>query len=435
MTPPPPIPAASPKQEPYQLYSHEKPFKLHLGGVLPRFEIAYESWGQLNERKDNVILLTTGLSASSHAKSHFGNRKDGWWEKFIGPGLPLDTNKFHIICTNVIGGCYGSTGPSSIDPIASEKEGRQVRYAVNFPMVTLWDMVRAQFRMLDYMGVDRVHAVVGSSMGGMLSLAAASLFPDRVGRIISISGCARTHPYSIALRHAQRQVLMSDPDWMGGKYYDHGVIPAKGLSSGNCALVAKERIQNQSQVLKTDFQIESYLQASGKIESKQWVDFVDRIKKQGNKWVGQYDANSLIYISRAMDMFDMTERPLTDPNDIQTAPQPEVKKLSAREEAQLMEEKTVTDYMHTAHLSKGMSTIQCPSLVIGVKSDFLIPSWQQKEIATCLKAAGNTMVTHFEIDGVFGHDTFLLDFTNVGSAVKGHLEIELAHSVPGEWSI
>ncbi|KAJ3021469.1 UNVERIFIED_CONTAM: hypothetical protein HDU68_009613 [Siphonaria sp. JEL0065] len=431
-TTPPPVPATQ-KLEPYQLYSHEAPFKLHLGGELPRFDIAYESWGQLNAKKDNVILLTTGLSASSHAKSHFGNRKDGWWEKFIGPGLPLDTNRFHIICTNVIGGCYGSTGPSSIDPIASEAGGKQVRYATNFPMVTLWDMVRAQFRLLDSLGVDQVHAVVGSSMGGMLSLAAASLFPDRVGRIISISGCARTHPYSIALRHAQRQVLMSDPNWMGGNYYEHGVIPSKGLSlarqigtityrSGpewEQRFGRKRANPKVPPSLKTDFQIESYLQY------------------QGNKWVGSYDANSLLYISRAMDMFDMTERPLTDPNDaLRTAPNTtSTKKLSAKEEAKLLDEKTVTDYMHTQHLSKGMSTIQCPSLVIGVKSDFLIPAWQQKEIATCLKAAGNTMVTHFEIDGVFGHDTFLLDFTNVGSAVKGHLEIDVAHPVPGEWSI
>ncbi|KAI9333563.1 homoserine O-acetyltransferase [Obelidium mucronatum] len=398
---------------PYQLYRHESPFKLHLGGTLPSFEIAYESWGTLNDKKDNVILLTTGLSASSHAKSHFGNRSDGWWEKFIGPGLPLDTNKFHIICTNVIGGCYGSTGPSSIDPVASKEAGRSVRYGINFPMVTVWDMVRAQFRLLDHLGVNTVHAVVGSSMGGMQSLAAAALFPDRVQRAVSISAAARSHPYSIALRHAQRQVLMSDPNWMGGNYYEHGVIPEKGLSLARQIgtityrsgpewemRFGRKRANPKSKPgLQTDFMIESYLQ------------------HQGNKWIGKYDANSLIFISRAMDMFDMTERPLFDPN-LQNAP------VSDHEDsAELLDEKATTDYMHTQYLTEGMSTIKCPTLVIGVKSDFLIPSWQQMEIATCLKAAGNKKVSHFEIDGVFGHDTFLLDFSNVGSAVKGHLEI------------
>ncbi|KAJ3067710.1 hypothetical protein HDU99_003408, partial [Rhizoclosmatium hyalinum] len=346
------------------------------------------------------------------------------------PGLPLDTDKFHIICTNVIGGCYGSTGPSSIDPVASEKSGLPVRYGTNFPMVTIWDMMRAQFKLLDGLGIHRVHTVVGSSMGGMLSLAAAAMYPDRVGRVISISAAARSHPYSIALRHMQRSVLMSDPNWLGGHYYDSGVIPAQGLSlarqmgtityrSGpewEQRFGRKRKDPKAERTLKTDFMIESYLE------------------HQGNKWVGQYDANSLIYLSRAMDMFDMTDCPSFDPND----PSSVVKqppRLSAKEEAQLLEDTTVTDYKHTQYLSAGMSSIQCPVLVIGVKSDFLIPSWQQKEIATCLRDAGNKRVTHFEIDGVYGHDTFLLDFTNVGSAVKGHVEIELTHAAPGEWHI
>jgi homoserine O-acetyltransferase len=182
--------------------SHQKNrFDLIHGGYLPEFKIAYESWGRLNEQKDNAILLHTGLSGSSHAKSHDGNPKPGWWEKFIGPGLALDTDKFHIICTNVIGGCYGSTGPSSIDPESSEGD----RYATKFPIVTIFDMVRAQFKMLDSMGIKKLHASVGSSMGGMQSLAAAALFPERVGRVVSISAAARSHPYSIALRFAQRQ--------------------------------------------------------------------------------------------------------------------------------------------------------------------------------------------------------------------------------------
>ena len=176
-----------------------KPLLLDWGGILPEFDVAYETWGQLNKTRTNAILLHTGLSASSHAHSTKANPKPGWWEKFIGPGLPLDTEKYFVICTNVIGGCYGSTGPSSVDPANGE------RYATRFPILTMEDMVRAQFRLLDAMGIEKLYASVGSSMGGMQSLAAGVLEPERVSRVVSISGCARSHPFSIAMRHTQRQ--------------------------------------------------------------------------------------------------------------------------------------------------------------------------------------------------------------------------------------
>lgn len=179
---------------------HElSPMLLDYGGVLPEFTIAYETWGTLNAHKTNAILLHTGLSASSHAHSTPLNPRTGWWEKFIGPGRALDTDKYFVICTNVLGGCYGSTGPSSIDPANGQ------HYATSFPILTINDMVRAQFRLLDGLGIEKLYASVGSSMGGMQSLAAGVMFPDRIQRIISISGCARSHPYSIAMRHTQRQ--------------------------------------------------------------------------------------------------------------------------------------------------------------------------------------------------------------------------------------
>jgi homoserine acetyltransferase len=180
-------------------FNSTQPILLDWGGILPEFNIAYETWGQLNSDKSNAILLHTGLSASSHAHSTEMNTKPGWWERFIGPEKPLDTDKYFVICTNVIGGCYGSTGPSSIDPANGE------RYATRFPILTMEDMVRAQFRLLDNLGIQKLYASVGSSMGGMQSLAAGNLFPERVGRLVSISGCARSHPYSIAMRHTQRQ--------------------------------------------------------------------------------------------------------------------------------------------------------------------------------------------------------------------------------------
>ncbi|KAG5460005.1 MAG: Alpha/Beta hydrolase protein [Olpidium bornovanus] len=152
----------------YKIFHSQEPLLLDYGGVLPDFRIAYETWGKLNDRKDNAILLHTGLSASSHAKSHSQNTNEGWWEKFIGPNAALDTNKFHVICTNVIGSCYGSTGPSSVNPETSE------RYGTNFPIISIWDMVRAQFCLLDYLGVDSLLASVGASMGGMQVMESAS---------------------------------------------------------------------------------------------------------------------------------------------------------------------------------------------------------------------------------------------------------------------
>lgn len=209
---------------------------------LPEIDIAYETWGTLSPAKDNVILLQTGLSASSHAASTDINPSEGWWERFIGPGRALDTNQFFIVCTNVLGGCYGTTGPSSTDPRLGQP------YATSFPVISIFDMVRAQFCLLDHLGVDKLYASVGCSMGAMQSLAAGWLFPERVGKVVSISGTARSSPSAIAMRFAQRSgelwvrgvrgdgrklinyttVLMADPNWNKGYYYG-GVPPHTGM--------------------------------------------------------------------------------------------------------------------------------------------------------------------------------------------------------------
>ena len=191
---------ATPTRSNYQIYKSTEPLLLDFGSILPEFEIAYETWGELNEDKSNAVLLHTGLSASSHAKSHAGNEAPGWWEKFIGPGsnYSIDTNKFFVVCTNVIGGCYGSTGPSSPHP------GDGKPYGTRFPIVTQFDMVRAQWRLIDNLGIDKLYASVGCSMGGMQSIAAAHLEPERVKSIISISGTARSGSTAVAMRFAQR---------------------------------------------------------------------------------------------------------------------------------------------------------------------------------------------------------------------------------------
>lgn len=195
---------ARPNPASYNVYHHPHPLPMtYSTQPLPSFDIAYETWGTLSSNRDNVILLHTGLSASSHAASTSANPSDGWWQKFVGPGKALDTDQFYIICTNVLGGCYGSTGPSSIDL----KTRRP--YATTFPILSIFDMVRAQWCLLDHLKIDKLYASVGCSMGAMSSLATAWLHPDRVGKIVSISGTARSSPSSVAMRFAQRSGMSS----------------------------------------------------------------------------------------------------------------------------------------------------------------------------------------------------------------------------------
>lgn len=209
------------------MYTSEDPFQCEITtspnyGLLPQLEVAYETWGELNDARDNAVLIHTGLSASSHAHSTDENPDPGWWEAFIGPGKALDTNRFFIVCSNNLAGCYGTTGPSSINPRTGEQ------YGMTFPLVTVRDMVRAQFRLLDHLGIDRLHASVGASLGGMQSVAAASMFPERVSSCVSISASFRAHPTAIALRYLQRRVIMSDPHWRGGRYYNRA-FPVLGM--------------------------------------------------------------------------------------------------------------------------------------------------------------------------------------------------------------
>lgn len=410
---------------------------LDWGGVLPEFDIAYEEWGQLNEDKSNAILLHTGLSASSHAHSTEANSKPGWWEKFIGPGAPLDTDRFFVICTNVIGGCYGSTGPSSLDP------ANGLNYATRFPIVTMEDMVRAQFSLLDAFGIKRLFASVGSSMGGMQSLAAGVLFPQRVGKVVSVSGCARSHPYSIAMRHTQRQVLMMDPNWLRGFYYK-SIPPHAGMKLAREIATVTYRSgpeweqrfgrrradPSQPPALCPDFLIETYLDHAGE------------------KFCLEYDANSLLYVSKAMDLFDLGREHQIQICELR---QQNSSRYSSGEKVeghgsscslvlpdQPYEEKApeiASPSLYNLVASKssrppddlvaGLEVLRNhPTLVMGVASDILFPAWQQREIAEALGAAGNRSVTHIELGedtSLFGHDTFLLDLEHIGGNIRGFL--------------
>lgn len=426
-----------------QDYHCKDPLLLDWGGVLPEFNIAYETWGELNADRSNVILLHTGLSASSHAHSTEANPAPGWWEKFIGPGGPLDTDKFHIICTNVIGGCYGSTGPGSIDP------GNGERYATRFPILTLEDMVRAQFRLLDGLGIDKLYASVGSSMGGMQSLAAGVLFPERVGRIVSISGCARSHPYSIAMRHTQRQVLMMDPNWNRGFYYGKGKVPPHAgmklareiatvtyRSGPEWELRFGRRRADDSKppALCPDFLIETYLDHAGE------------------KFCLTYDPNSLLYVSKAMDLFDLGRLSQTaahgrrsqrqqqlasgapaDPVSdaacsltLPSKPYEEQPGSHADSSGSSSDPSSPSLSRPPEDLIEGLAPLRdIPTLVMGVASDILFPAWQQREIAESLRLVGNRNVTHMELSeemSMFGHDTFLLDLKHIGGNLRMFLD-------------
>ncbi|KAK5118387.1 hypothetical protein LTR62_002901 [Meristemomyces frigidus] len=423
----------------HETFHSAEPILLDWGGVLPSFDIAYETWGSLNADKSNAILLHTGLSASSHAHSTEANPKPGWWEKFIGPDAPLDTNKYFVTCTNVLGGCYGSTGPASLDPISKKP------YATSFPILTMQDMVRAQFRLLDSLSIDKLYASVGSSMGGMQSLAAGVMEPERVPRIVSISGCARSHPYSIAMRHTQRQVLMSDPNWAQtrGNYYA-ALPPHQGMKLARQIATVTYRSgpeweqrfgrrradDSRPPALCPDFLIETYLDHAGE------------------KWCLEYDANSLLYVSKAMDLFDlgrelqdatsarrrnnagrlqgaMSQRLPADVCSLALPDEPYEEKESSTEIMASGSPATSQQHSASENLVKGMAALRdTPALVLGVASDILFPAFQQREIAETLRRVGNKKVTHVELGedrSVFGHDTFLLDLEGVGGEIKKFL--------------
>lgn len=416
----------------------QEPLLLDWGGILRQYNLAYETWGTLNEHKSNAILLHTGLSASSHAHSTEVNSKPGWWEKFIGPDAPLDTNKYFIICTNVIGGCYGSTGPSSTDPADGQ------RYATRFPILTMEDMVRAQFRLLDAFGIEELYASVGASMGGMQSLAAGVLHPERVGKVVTISGCARSHPYSIAMRHTQRQVLMMDPNWSRGYYYN-SIPPHSGMKLAREIATVTYRSgpeweqrfgrrradPRRPPALCPDFLIETYLDHAGE------------------KFCLEYDANSLLYVSKAMDLFDLgsehqqqmkafrklNQSKLSSTNfDAQQANQcnltlpdkPYEEQVNGEPAPAFSDPVTRSPNRPPEDLVAGLAPLRHhPTLVMGVASDILFPAWQQREIAETLKAAGNRSVTHVELGedtSLFGHDTFLLDLKHIGGNLQSFLE-------------
>lgn len=344
------------------------------GGVLAAVDIVYESWGKLSPSRDNVVLLVTGLSPGAHAASSADDPSPGWWEEVIGPGQAIDTDRFFVICVNSLGSCHGSTGSSSIDPSTGE------RYRLSFPILTIEDIALAAHETLRALGIDRVRAVIGPSLGGMTALAYAILFPDAVDSVVAISSAARATPFAIAIRSLQREAIRSDPEWRGGDYPDGGgpvsgmrIARKLGLITYRSAREWKERFGRErvefrpegGSAFGIEFEVEAYLEA------------------HAQKFVGTFDANCYLYLSRAMDLFDVAE--------------------------------------HGGSVEAGLGRIRANrALVIGVETDFLFPLEQQEELATILKKQGREV--HFSpLESLQGHDSFLVDMDRFCPAIADFL--------------
>ena len=349
------------------------PLPLDGGGELARVEIAYETYGALNADRSNAILLCHALTGDQYVASpHPITGKPGWWERMVGPGKPIDTNRFYVICPNVIGSCMGSTGP------ASEASDGQP-YAMRFPVITIRDMVRAHVGLLDALGIETLHAVVGGSMGGMQALSLAANWPERAERVLVIASTSRHSAQNIGFHELGRQAVMADPRWNQGDYYT-GEAPDSGLAVARMAahitylseeaLTEKFGRNLQDREAKTfgfdaDFQVESYL------------------RYQGSGFTQRFDANSYLYITRAMDYFDLAEE-------------------------------------HGGKLANAFARTQARFCFVSFDSDWLYPTAESRHVVHALNAAG-AAVSFDELSAPHGHDSFLLDVPALDRVIGGFL--------------
>ena len=354
-------------------FSPDEGLRLESGGQLDGFEIGYRTYGQLNSDASNAILICHALTGDQYVASpHPTTGKPGWWIELIGPGKPLDTGRYFIICTNVIGGCMGSTGPSSTDPATGAP------YGLTFPVITIGDMVRAQALLVEKLGITTLFAVVGGSMGGMQVLQWTVDYPDRVFSAVCIASAPRHSAQNIALNEVGRQAIMADPDWQGGNYANLGTRPEKGLAVARMAAhityLSEAALQRKfgrefqkdgvSWGFDADFQVESYLRHQG-------ASFVDR-----------FDANSYLYITRAMDYFDLA-------------------------------------VAHGGVLAEAFRRArQVRFCVLSFTSDWLYPTTESRDIVRALNAAG-ARVSFVEIESDKGHDAFLLHEPVMEAALSG----------------
>ena len=371
-----PLNQADDPSSPVERFGTDEPLPLDAGAVLAPWQIAYQSYGTLNAARSNAVLVCHALTGDQHvANAHPVTGKPGWWDTLVGPDLPLDTERYFVICANVVGGCMGTTGPASTNP----ETGRP--WGTDFPLVTIRDMVRSQAMLLDRLGIESLFCVIGGSMGGMQVLQWAASYPDRVFAAMPVATGARHSAQNIAFHEVGRQAVMADPDWRGGRYYEHGVRPRKGLAvarmGGHITYLSEtalhrkfgRRFQDREAPTFTfdaDFQIESYLRHQG-------ITFVER-----------FDANSYLYVTRAMDYFELA-----------------------------------ADYGGVlAEAFRGTKTRFC---LISFTSDWLFPTRDSRATMHALNAAGAS-VGFVEIESDKGHDAFLLDEPGMFTAARGFLD-------------
>lgn len=356
-------------------YSLPKPLPLDSGQALDNAQIAYETYGELAPDKSNAVLICHALTGDQYvASEHPITGKPGWWERMVGPGKPIDTDRLYVICANVIGSCMGSSGPASVDPDGTP-------YAMRFPVITVRDMVRGLAALLDGLGIEQLHSVVGGSMGGMQALSLAANWPDRAARVLVIASTARHSAQNIAFHEVGRQAIMADPAWAGGDYYATGASPDNGLAVARMAahitylseegLTAKfgRRLQDRSSKsfgFDADFQVESYL------------------RYQGSGFTQRFDANSYLYITRAMDYFDIAEE-------------------------------------HGGKLADAFAGTSARFCLVSFDTDWLYPTAESRHIVHALNAAG-AKVSFVELSAPNGHDSFLLEHDELDRVVRGFVE-------------
>ena len=345
-----------------RMFEVDGQFRMHRGGYLQAPTLAFETWGELNNAKDNAVLIFTGLSPSAHAASSAHDPTPGWWEEMIGSGLPIDTDNYFVICVNSLGSCFGSTGPASINPSTQE------RYRLDFPVLALEDVADSALHVVRHLGIDNLHTVVGCSMGGMSGLAYCVRHPGAVTRFLSISSATRAMPFSIAVRSLQREMIRSDTKWQNGNYDpDDPPITGQRLARKLGMMTyrsAEEWAQRFGRERSTDtarnnsqfvaeFSVESYLE------------------NNASKFSGAFDPNCYLYLSHASDLFDLAE--------------------------------------YGGSLAAGFERLQLErSLIIGVRTDILFPLAQQRELSAGISSVcDDTQLV--ELDCIRGHDSFLVD--------------------------
>jgi homoserine O-acetyltransferase/O-succinyltransferase len=349
-----------------------RPLVTENGARLDHVVLACETWGTLNAARDNAVLITHALTGDSHVAAHGPDDAPGWWEPMVGPGRWIDTDRYFVVCSNLLGGCSGSTGPRSINP----DTGR--RYNLEFPLLTVRDLVRAQARLMDALGVARLHAVIGGSLGGMQALEWGAMYPDRVRHIVGIGTTGQFSPQGIAYNEVQRRAIILDPKWRNGEYED-GEGPDNGLALARMLGV----ITYQSDELMT-----SRFGRSTEARYHAWPEFLQRydvegyLHYQGDKLVRRFDANSYLYLTRAMDSHDLGWK--------------------------------------RGGYEAGLRRIIAPTLMVGISSDILFWPAHARDVADRLRALG-TRAEYVEMISPDGHDAFLKDYDQLGPPVASFI--------------